>query len=78
MRWERMLIREKMFSMHVFSTKLNALKFKRSCPINVEEAQGSQAIGVANSTPSDVTPTVTKISTTRKRDISVLLASLHF
>jgi hypothetical protein len=42
-----------------------------------KEAQGSQAISVANSALGDVTPTITEISTTGKRDISVLVAPLH-
>jgi hypothetical protein len=42
-----------------------------SCPINVEEAQGSRAISVADSAPGDTT---LEISATGKRGIPVLVA----
>nr|ACG44279.1 embryogenesis transmembrane protein [Zea mays] len=48
-----------------------------SCPINVEEAQRSRAITVADSAPGDATPAVTEISATGKRGIPVLVAPLH-
>ena len=48
-----------------------------SCPINVEEAQGSRAISVADSAPGDATPAVTEISATGKRGIPVFVAPLH-
>ncbi|CAD6339534.1 unnamed protein product [Miscanthus lutarioriparius] len=48
-----------------------------SCPINVEEAQGSRAISVADSAPGDATLAVTEINVTGKRGIPVFVAPLH-
>lgn len=52
-------------------------QIKMSCPINVEEAQGSRAISVADSAPGEATKAVTEISATGKRGIPVLVAPLH-
>jgi len=52
-------------------------KLKMSCPINVDEAQGSRAISVADSAPGDATLAVTEINVTGKRGIPVFVAPLH-